>query len=97
MPPMAVAVEDHYGNLVTSDSSNVTLSLGAAASGGGGVLEGTTTVAAVDGLATFSGLSIVDPSNPPTAPPAPATRWSPATPTRRDPGGRHVGALQHDA
>ena len=58
-----VAVEDQYGNTVTTNSSSVTLSLNAAASGGGGVLKGTTTVAASGGVATFSGLSIVDPAN----------------------------------
>jgi hypothetical protein len=63
MANVKVAVEDQYGNPVTTDSSNVTLTLNAATSGGGGVLKGTTTVAAVGGVATFSGLSIVNSSN----------------------------------
>jgi hypothetical protein len=63
MPSVTVAVEDQYGNTVTTDSSNVTLTLSAAASGGGGALKGTTTVNASGGVAAFSGLSIVDPSN----------------------------------
>jgi hypothetical protein len=60
---MKVAVEDQYGNTVTTDNSSVTLTLNAAASGGGGVLKGTATQAASGGLATFSGLSIVNPTN----------------------------------
>ena len=65
MANVLVAVEDQYGNMVTMDNSNVTLTLNAAASGGGGVLNGVTTAqVAAGGVATFSGLSIVDPSNP---------------------------------
>jgi sugar lactone lactonase YvrE len=60
---VVVAVEDQYGNTVTSDNSGVTLSLNAAVSGGGGVLKGATTVTASGGVATFSGLAIVDPTN----------------------------------
>jgi subtilase family serine protease len=52
----AVAVLDIYGNTVTTDTSEVTLSIGA--DPGGGTLSGTVTVSAVDGVATFSGLSI---------------------------------------
>jgi hypothetical protein len=63
MANVAVAVEDAYGDVVTSDNSSVTLSLNAAASGGGGVLHGTTAATAAGGVATFSGLSIVDLSN----------------------------------
>jgi hypothetical protein len=63
MANVNVSVEDQYGNTVTTDSSSVTLTLNAAASGGGGVLEGTTTVSASGGVATFGGLSIVNPSN----------------------------------
>jgi len=61
---LTVAVEDQYGNTVTTDHSAVTLTLNPATSGGGGVLKGTTTETASGGLAAFSGLSIVDPSNP---------------------------------
>jgi hypothetical protein len=66
-----VDVEDTYGNLVTGDNSSVTLSLNqpAAGNGGGGVLYGTgvsggtVTEIASGGVATFSGLSIVNSSN----------------------------------
>jgi sugar lactone lactonase YvrE len=64
MADVAVAVEDAYGNVVTGDNSSVTLTLNVAASGGGGVLHGTTTATAAGGVATFSGLSIVNSSNP---------------------------------
>lgn len=47
-------VEDQYGNIVTSDNSNVTI---AAASGTGSPI-GTLTVAASSGVATFSNLSL---------------------------------------
>ena len=68
MSPVTVTVEDQYGNTVTTDNSSVTLSLHAAVSGGGGVLyngsaTGPVTAGAVGGVATFSGLSIVNPSN----------------------------------
>jgi hypothetical protein len=55
-PALTVRVLDQVGNLVTADTSNVTLVI--SANPGGGVLSGTTTVAAVGGIATFSGLSI---------------------------------------
>ena len=68
IPDVQVAVEDTYGNLVTGDNSSVTLSLNqpAAGNGGGGVLEratGAVTEIASGGVATFSGLSIVNSSN----------------------------------
>src|SRR5207249_9137950 len=55
-----VTVQDSIGNTVTSDTSAVTLSItsGTPTSGGPGALSGTTTVNAVAGVATFSGLSI---------------------------------------
>ncbi len=46
-----VAIEDSNGNVVTSDSNPITISLGS------GTLTGTTTVDAVDGIAAFSGLT----------------------------------------
>lgn len=49
MPAVNVDVEDQYGNIVTSDGSNVTL----AASG----FDGTLRVAAQDGVASFGDLS----------------------------------------
>jgi hypothetical protein len=50
-PAVTVDVEDQFGNLVPTDDSNVTLALGS-----GGTLAGTVTVAAVNGVATFTGL-----------------------------------------
>ena len=55
-PALTVDVENALGQIVTTDSSNVTLSFGSNPSGGR--LLGTLTVAAVNGVATFSGLSI---------------------------------------
>jgi hypothetical protein len=53
-PSVNVAVEDAFGNVVTSDKSTVTI---AVASGPGGFAVGSTTsVAAVSGVATFSNL-----------------------------------------
>lgn len=51
---VSVAVEDQYGNVVTTDSSNVSLSIAS----GSGTLLGTTTANASAGIATFSNLSI---------------------------------------
>src|SRR5581483_6795218 len=51
-----VRVLDQFGNLVTTDNSNVTLTLGN--NPAGGTLSGTLTVAAVNGIATFSNLSL---------------------------------------
>jgi hypothetical protein len=58
-PAVQVAVEDGLGNVVTNDSSSVTLSVGA--NPGGGTLDGSVTVAASNGVATFSGLSLNKP------------------------------------
>jgi hypothetical protein len=53
-PSVKVALEDAFGNVVTSDTSTVTI---AVASGPGGFAAGSTTsVAAVSGVATFSNL-----------------------------------------
>ena len=55
-PAVTVAVEDAFGNVVTSDTSSVTI---AAASGPGGFATGSTTsVSAASGLATFSNLML---------------------------------------
>ncbi len=51
-----VSVEDFNGNVVTSDTSAVTLALSGGT--GGAVLSGTKTVNAVAGVATFSNLSV---------------------------------------
>src|SRR5262249_53778459 len=55
-PAVTVRVLDQFDNLVTGDGSNVTVAIGT--NPGGGTLSGTTTVAAVAGIATFSTLSI---------------------------------------
>ncbi len=53
-PSVSAAVEDAFGNVVTSNTSTVTIAL---ASGPGGLTTGSTTsVAAVSGVATFSNL-----------------------------------------
>src|SRR5262249_25140190 len=49
-------VLDAFNNVVTTNTSNVTVAIGS--NPGGGTLSGTTTVAAVAGVATFSNLSI---------------------------------------
>ena len=55
-PSIQVSVEDSQGNLVTTATNAVTLAIGT--NPGGGTLTGTTTVSAVNGVATFPGLSI---------------------------------------
>ncbi|MBJ6763828.1 S8 family serine peptidase [Myxococcaceae bacterium JPH2] len=54
-PVVKVGLKDAFGNDATSSTNSVTLTLGGAS---GGTLSGTTTVAAVNGVATFSNLSI---------------------------------------
>ena len=58
-PAVQVTVENAAGNAVTTDNSNVTVSIGA--NPGNGTLGGTFTEAAVKGVATFSNLSINEP------------------------------------
>src|SRR5438132_611587 len=55
-PAVQVTAQDAHGNTATAFSGNVTVAIGTNA--GGGVLSGTTNVAAGGGIATFSGLSI---------------------------------------
>ncbi len=55
-PAVVVAIEDTSGHVVTSATDVVTVTLGAGS--GGGSLAGTTAVHAVNGVATFSALSI---------------------------------------
>jgi alpha-tubulin suppressor-like RCC1 family protein len=55
-PPVAVAIEDAIGNIVTSATNPVTVAIGT--NPAAGTLSGTTTVPAVSGIATFSNLSI---------------------------------------
>jgi uncharacterized delta-60 repeat protein len=56
LKPITVDIQDSDGNLLTSDNSNVTISL--ANNPTDTTLGGTTTVAAINGVATFSDLSI---------------------------------------
>ena len=53
-PSITVDVEDPFGNIVTTDSSNVTLSVAS----GPGSTSGTLTVAASGGVATFSNVKL---------------------------------------
>jgi hypothetical protein len=53
---LTVKVEDGFGDVVTSYNGRVTIAL--ANNPGGGTLGGTRTVTAVDGIATFSGLTL---------------------------------------
>ena len=53
---LTIKVEDGFGDVVTSYNGSVTISLGSNPSGG--TLGGTLTVTAVDGIATFSGLTL---------------------------------------
>ena len=55
-PPIQVSIKDATGAIVTTATNAVTVILGAPA--GGGTLAGTTTVSAVNGVATFSDLVI---------------------------------------
>jgi hypothetical protein len=55
-PAVKVRVEDSAGNLDTTSSRNVSLAI--ASNPASGTLSGTTTVAAVNGIATFNNLSI---------------------------------------
>lgn len=54
-PPVQVTARDASGNTVSEFTGNVTVSLG---TNPGGTLSGATTVAAVNGVATFSTLSV---------------------------------------
>src|SRR5207244_3426790 len=55
-PAVQVTVQDTFGNTVTSSNASITVAIGT--NPGGGILSGTTTVAASGGLASFSNLSI---------------------------------------
>ena len=55
-PSVTVGVFDQYNNLVTTDNSSVTLSIGA--NPGSDTLHGTATVAAINGVANFSNVSV---------------------------------------
>jgi hypothetical protein len=55
LAPVTVLVEDRLGHVVTTDDSTVSLTLAGTA---GGVLNGTAAVQAVNGVATFSDVSL---------------------------------------
>ena len=57
-PALVVDVEDAFGNVVSSDTSSVTLSIGSGPAGA--TLGGTANVAAVGGVATFNDVSLSD-------------------------------------
>src|SRR5438034_614672 len=58
-PGVQVAVQDAQGNTVTTATTNITVAIGT--NPASGTLSGTTTVAAVNGVATFANLSINNP------------------------------------
>jgi hypothetical protein len=58
---LAIAAEDSSGNVDTSFNGNVTLSL--AANPGGAALGGTLTMRAINGIASFPGLTLNKPAN----------------------------------
>src|SRR5437867_1818795 len=60
-PPAQIAVQDASGHTVTSANATVTVALGA--NPGAGTLSGTLTVAATQGIATFSNLRIDRPGS----------------------------------
>lgn len=57
-PAPEVAVRDGFGNTVTSSSADVTLSIGSDPTGGDASVQGTATVAASGGVATFADASV---------------------------------------
>jgi len=57
---VAVTIKDTYGNVETTDMNSVALTLNEG-SGCSGTLSGTTSEAAVAGVASFSGLQVTDP------------------------------------
>src|SRR5262249_27243441 len=56
IPAVTVQVLDAFNNVVTSDTSTITLSIGT--NPASGTLSGTVTLTAVNGVAVFNGLSI---------------------------------------
>lgn len=57
-PSIQVEIQDSAGNLVTNSSDSVNLAFGADPSSGSATLGGTLTIAAVNGIATFSDINI---------------------------------------
>jgi hypothetical protein len=77
-PAVTVAIQDANGNTVTTATDNVTIAIGT--NPASGTLGGTATVAAVNGVATFSDLSINKAGRATRSPPPPAaSRPPPAT------------------
>jgi fibronectin type 3 domain-containing protein len=62
LPPVTVQVEDAYGNLVSSDNSDV-VTLGIASGPGSFAAGGLTTATAQNGIATFSKLTLTAPGS----------------------------------
>lgn len=60
-PPVTVQIQNQCNSVVTSSNASVTIAIGTNPSGG--TLSGTTTVAAVNGVATFNNLSINNAGN----------------------------------
>src|SRR2546428_302840 len=58
-PAVQVTVQDAQGNTVTTATTSITVAIGT--NPASGTLSGTTTVAAVNGVATFANLSINNP------------------------------------
>jgi len=57
-PQPVVTIQDWYGNTVTTSAALVTVTITSGTGTSGAALSGTTTVPVVNGVATFSGLSI---------------------------------------
>ena len=57
-PAISIELRDIHNNLVTTATDNITLALGSDPSTGSATLGGTTTVAAISGVATFSDITL---------------------------------------
>ncbi|MGE5144950.1 MAG: hypothetical protein ACM3OA_16070, partial [Acidobacteriota bacterium] len=57
-PPIVVTAFDQFGNVATGYGASITLSITNGTGTGGATLNGTNPVTAVNGVATFSGMSI---------------------------------------
>jgi hypothetical protein len=59
LPPIQVSIKDEFGDTILTATDNITIAIDD--NPGGGVLSGTLTRRAVNGVATFTGLSIDEP------------------------------------